>query len=1540
ALVIDPVLVYSSYLGGADADQGAAIAVDSAGSAYVAGTTASTDFPGVGSLQASKGDFSDAFVLKLSPDGRSLVYATYLGGNGDEFGAAVAVDAAGHAYVAGFTASGGFPVTAGSFQTSKDALSDAFLAKLNPAGTGLVYSTYIGGNGSEQVNSVAVDAAGAAYVAGRTDSFNFSGLPVANRAGNPAYRSTDGGANWGASSTGLTASIVYDFAVAPRAPNVVYAASNLGVYSSTDGGASWQLAGQARTSTAPFFARTVVVDPSNSSVVYAGTNSGFGVYKSTDGGSLFEGKNSGLLIPVVNSLAINPAAPATLFAGTSFGIFRTTNGGDSWAEVRGGLTGSSPNVNRIVVDPSNPQTVYAATTTRGVLKSTDGGTNWAPFNNGLSTFGSSPQVRALALDPANNSTLYVGVSGFGTGIFKSTDGGVNWTSSSTGLTVTVNGQSGTPAVTAVLVDPAAPSVVYAGTTGFGIFKSTDGGANWAPTNAGLANRNILALASRPGSPAAILAGAVVGGDPFLMKFNPAGSAPEYLRLLGGSEFDEARGVAIGPNGSAFVTGMTASADFPVMNAQQPALAGSTANDAFVVKLDSGGNTVYSTYLGGTFSEQGVGIAAGPDGSAYVTGGTFSQDFPVANALKSTFGPNDFQDAFVTRLSPDGQTLVYSTYLGGTNSDQAFGIAVDASGRAHVVGQTSSQDFPLAGASNQFAGFSDAFVTVFNPSGSALLFSTYFGGTEGEQGSGVALDGAGGIYVVGGTSSTNLPLSNAARGTYGGGRSDAFVAKFGVEADLSVSVADSRDPAMVGNSFSYTLTVNNAGPSPATGVALTYTLPAALTFVSAAPAQGSCAANGQVLTCALGDLPVSGGATVVVNVNPNATGNVSSTTSVTAGEPDHTQSNNSDSETTRISASPSIRGRLTAPGGAGLSGITVTLSGAQSASRQTDADGFYLFEDLAAGGTYVVTPSKEGVSFEPVSRTFDNLGADQTADFTGTTCTWTLSPPTQSFGAAGGGGSVTVNTLRGCPWTAASNSDWIVVNTGHASTETGTVTFTVTPTNEPRAGRLTIAGRNFSVYQEFNSCAATSFTEARYNLQASGPTLVEAGDLNGDANTDLVVATNAISGFDIQASVMLNDGAGGFTSGNFNTGFGGPQGIALGDFNSDARPDIVVWSWVTPFVRILYNNGAGGFGQSAANIQVGSNVAARTRGVLVADVNRDGKNDLVVSTPETHNIRVLLGDGAGGFAAAPPVPTGTGNAQYEMLELADVNGDAKHDLILGNEFQPRKIAVRLGDGAGGFGADIVSPISVYPTNLLTGDFDGDGRLDIVYAGPVCDSFGSNCTANIIVLAGDGAGRFTQKSLSASTNAFSLAVADFNRDGKLDVVQMQTNGVPLVRQGDGLGGFVGPAAPPAGEGQTAQAPSTGTGGFATADFDKDGRPDLAVAAYSFGASVYTNRCASAANISGRVTDQVGLGGVTVTLSGARAATTQTDAGGNYFFGGLTPGEDYVVTPSKENYRFSPASTAVNDLPATGQAADFVATPMTVRLASLPAFVDEGF
>jgi uncharacterized repeat protein (TIGR01451 family) len=1482
-LVIDPVLVYSSYLGGSAADLGLAVAVDSAGSAYVVGSTASTNFPGPSPLQDSKRDLLDAFVLKLSPDGRSLVYATYLGGNGDDTATGIAVDSAGNAYLTGRTGSSSFPATAGAFQETKDGGVDAFVAKLNPVGSALLYATYLGGGGHDQAFSVAVDAAGAAYVVGRTESFNFTGFPAATRSGSPAFRSTDGGASWATSSDGMTPLAVFDLAAAAGAPGVVYAATGLGVYKSTDGGVSWQLTGQARTSTAPALARAVAVDPSNPNVIYVGTDGGPGIYKSADGGTVYEEKGSGLQVNFVRSLAVNPSTPSIVYAGTIFGIYKSTNGGDTWVEMRGGISGSSPAVTKVVIDPNNPQVIYLTSTNRGVLKSTDGGANWTAAGNGLS--------------------------------------------------VLVGGQPFVPTVNALLADPAAPSNIYAGTNSFGVFRSTDGGANWEVSNVGLATRTILALSPSTGGAGALLAGASTGADGFVAKFNPTGAQVGYLRLLGGSDNDEARGVAVGAGGSAYIAGTTSSEDFPTAAAIQPAYGGFT--DAFVVRLNSSGDFIYSTYLGGSLTDQGGDVAVGPGGVAFVNGTTQSDNFPTANALQPTRGSdNSFTDAFVTKLAADGQALAYSTYLGGNGTDQGLGIAAGPDGSAYVVGLTNSGDFPQVESSALRGGGNDAFAARLNPAGSTLLFSTYFGGAGNDQANRVATDVAGGIYIVGSTSSTNLPVVNAARGAFGG-NTDGFIAKFGVEANLSVTVTESRDPVMVNNPLSYTLRVGNAGPSPATGVTLTHTLPAGMTFVSAAPTQGTCGASGQAVTCNLGGLSVSGVASVVVAVNPTTAGIFNITAHVSAAEPDNDPANNSATETTKISVAPSIAGRVTAAGGGGMSGVTLTLSGTQSATTQTDAGGFYHFAELTAGGNYVVTPSKENISFDPQSRAFNNLVADQTADFVGTACTWSLSPSSLSIGAGGGPGTVTINTLQGCPWTAASNSDWITITSAASGVGTGTVSFTVAPAAEPRAGRLTLAGLNFAVYQEAGSCAAFDFAAANYNFGDS-PTLAETADLNGDGHADLVMATNALSGAGIRATVMLGGGAGGFTPTSFDTNLGVPQGITLGDFNGDARPDIVMWSFASTQLKIFYNNGAGGFGQSTDSIQVGAVPDSHFRAVIASDANNDGRADLLVATSSTDNLRVLLGNGAGGFTVAPPVVTDApGNVDYTLLNVRDVNADGKADLLLNSPLRNvRQIAVLLGDGAGGFGPHILSATPATADELLTGDFDGDGRLDLAFSGAVCAQFNDPCTRFVFVMAGDGAGRFALKG-QAAAEASRLAVADFDRDAKLDVAFTQGGTSISVLRGDGAGGLgspvrVGP-----------EAPFRGVYGLTVADFNGDRKPDIAAAESNVGAAVLLNRCAAAPSISGRVVEagsSRGLAGVTVSVSGTQSATALTDAGGNYFIGGLAAGGSYVVTPSKESYRFSPASVTVSGLTG-GQRADFTATAMTVRLARNHYLVEEG-
>src|SRR5204863_23687 len=155
-LVIDPTLSYSTYLGGSSDDLGLGIAADGAGNAYVTGETGSADFPGAIS---SNGGGSDAFVAKINAAGTALVYSTYLVGSGDEGGQGIAVDAAGHAYVTGFTVSTNFPTTAGAFQIASPGSADAFVTKKKPAGAApLVYSTYLGGTDPDVGQGIAVDA--------------------------------------------------------------------------------------------------------------------------------------------------------------------------------------------------------------------------------------------------------------------------------------------------------------------------------------------------------------------------------------------------------------------------------------------------------------------------------------------------------------------------------------------------------------------------------------------------------------------------------------------------------------------------------------------------------------------------------------------------------------------------------------------------------------------------------------------------------------------------------------------------------------------------------------------------------------------------------------------------------------------------------------------------------------------------------------------------------------------------------------------------------------------------------------------------------------------------------------------------------------------------------------------------------------------------------------------------------------------------------------------------------------------------------------
>lgn len=478
-LVIDPVLSYSTFLGGSAFDQISDVTVDTLGNAYVTGSTASANFPTTaGVVQPAIAGGIDAFITKFNSTGTAQIYSTYLGGTGSDGGSSIAIDSANNAYICGSTNSVNFPTTGGAFQPALAGSSNAFITQLNSTGTALVYSTYLGGSGNDAGNSIALDSANNAYVTGRTTSADF---------------------------------------------------------------------------------------------------------------------------------------PTTL------GAFQTT-------------------------------TVAAQTA-------------------------------------------------------------------------------------------------------------------------------------------------------FVTQLNSTGTALVYSTYLGGSSFEIGSGITLDSSNNAYVTGNTASSDFPTTpGAFQTNLLGAGA--AFVTKFNPTGTAqVYSTYLGGSANQRGFGIALDSSANAYVTGFTSSADFPVTpGAFQTTL--NDSQSTFVTKFNPTGTAQIYSTFLGGSDPagfSNGSSIAVDSNGNAYVTGDTGSSDFPTTpGAFQTTLPSTDAaYVTKFNSTGSALIYSTYLGGSTGDVGSSIFVDNVGNAYVGGLTDSSDFPVTSGAFQTLFGGSTDGFLTKFNLANPSLISISPHSGPVAGG-----------------------------------------------------------------------------------------------------------------------------------------------------------------------------------------------------------------------------------------------------------------------------------------------------------------------------------------------------------------------------------------------------------------------------------------------------------------------------------------------------------------------------------------------------------------------------------------------------------------------------------------------------------------------------------------------------------------------------------------------------------------------
>jgi photosystem II stability/assembly factor-like uncharacterized protein len=306
------------------------------------------------------------------------------------------------------------------------------------------------------------------------------------------YKSADGGANWSQIFNASRVASLFALAIDPLNSNTIYAAGHAYdccggvVLKSTNNGGSWSRINLA------FGISVLAIDPTNPNVIYAGANiSVFGVFKSTNGGQSWGEFNDGLRGHDPYALAIDPAHPRTVYAGSGGGVFKSTNSGTSWSATNNGLRGGV-SVGALAVNPGNANVIYADT-----FKSTDNGGSWA-----------ANEFYPLAFDPRNPNTIYATFVTGRVGLSKSTDGGATWSSANTGLEDTY--------VYTLAIDPSNSAVIYATTDG-GAFKSTNAGGSWSQSNTGLDGVYVLAIDPRNSN-------IVYAGGPSMFKSTNAGGS--------------------------------------------------------------------------------------------------------------------------------------------------------------------------------------------------------------------------------------------------------------------------------------------------------------------------------------------------------------------------------------------------------------------------------------------------------------------------------------------------------------------------------------------------------------------------------------------------------------------------------------------------------------------------------------------------------------------------------------------------------------------------------------------------------------------------------------------------------------------------------------------------------------------------------------------------------------------------------------------------------------------------------------------------------
>jgi hypothetical protein len=1353
-LVVDPVLAFSTYLGGSVSDQGNGIAVDADGNVYVTGQTASLDFPtlgGVGSppdrLGQPRGG-TVAFVTKYDPTG-ALVYSTYFGGSGQviftgnilgDYGNAIAVDAAHEAVVVGKTYSADFPlVNALSSQTFLG--TSAFVAKLNATGTGFVFSTYI--HGSFAGTGVALDTTGKIYVAGSAQI----GLPQVD-----SFQTTPGAASNTGSSSFLEK-------LSPTGGSVLYATYVPGTEITNVSGA-----------------------PGAPTLIGAGT---------VDALAVDTGGNAYVTGVVYDERYQNPAAPPP--SGPALHAAQSTFGGgeldafvaklnttgtalDYWTY----LGGNDNDVgNAIAVDSAG--SAYVAGTTMS--------TNLPAVNAAQSKFG------GIGLDANNVSNLRAQglVAGDAFAAKLSPDG-------SSFVYLTYLGGSGPDVGTGIAVD-AAHNAYITGQAGSADFPTvhavqpTFGGDQAAQTEVPYNY------------------GPLGEGDAFLARINASGGTLDYSTFVGGSGTDRGNAVAVTPGGEAFATGLTTSSDFPTFNAAQPQTElphklFSEASTAFVAGVDPQGSGVIhvtNVAFAPTESVAFNGAVASFTDSDTDTAANYSATIDWADGTTSvgTITSNNSQGSGFNvsgthTYAEDGKFPVVVTVHDTDGSIGSATAPTEGIGPAHyhltidtssLVGKSGFLDFQFNPGALPSSQAADVIVSQFQDGGGSLGGATLAGGASGSL--------AGTAHLI--NSSVLNELKQAL--TYGSPLSfdvtlegDALNVPldglFGSLLSLTLLAADGVTPLQATAADGTALEV---GVSPTGNVALI------------GPGNNPSVHVAAVNTISVADAPLQAtlvpiqavegitfGGTVATFIDPNAAAMVSDfTTSILWGD-----------------GTAASTGTLVADGG-GRFHVT--------GSHTFTEAGNYSIQVIVLdkGGSQTIATAATGAPSAQITGLQAPRSAYEGGSFSLATGDLTGNGKLDLVAGAYVPGTLQTELL-----VLLGNGDGSFQSPLHlaipASDTLNAFSPVIADFNGDGKPDIAVAGLVFLGNGDGTFQPGVPFDAGTLPIAAQA-----AGDFNGDGKLDLVVAGGAgAGGSTVGVRVLMGSGDGTFKSA-VSYGAETSQTVSrlfVGNFHGNGKPDIV-FSTTAGDTWILPNLGGGTFG-TATLIASGLSVAA------VGDLKGNGELDLVATdgtplSPGTH-VAVLMGNGDGTFQ--PPVSYRAG-LSLVLAAVGDFSGDGKLDIAVADEGTSVEgvtigSAIRLlrNNGDGTFAA----PVS-YATqpaelgNLVTGDFNGDGNLDLAMEN---NSSGLNGQpASISILLGRGDGTFADGPFTPTGNFVnSIATADFHGDGHTDVAL--TGGVPgvevLAGNGDGTYESARVFATP-------DASQIGSN-LLSADFNGDGHPDL--------------------------------------------------------------------------------------------------------------------